>query len=169
MKPLLLWPSPYLPNLWLIELQWYLRYMKNDSCGVCVAVVGLAMVAVGHALNKLRDLLFWWWKLHFLDMQLMDLHWTSCGICPYLPNHWLILRRMIVVEHAGIKISYWVSSSKPLVDKRRFWQNGPASQHVRNEPTKHEFLVDFCFELTAWNPFSSDLPLSPKSLIDKEG
>ena len=34
------------------------------------------------------------------------------------------------------KTSYRVSSFKLLVDKRRFWQNGPASQHVRKEQTK---------------------------------
>ncbi len=100
-------------------------------------------------------------------LQLMDLHWRSCGIHPYLPNLWLIVRRMIVVEHAGIKISYWVSSSKSLVDKRRFRQNGPVSQHVRKEPTKNKFLVNFCFELTAQHLFSSDLPLPPKYLVDK--
>ncbi len=51
---------------------------------------------------------------------------------------------------------------------RRFWQNGPvSSQCVRKKPTKNKFLVDFCFELTAWNPFSSDLPLPSKTLIDK--
>jgi hypothetical protein len=55
-----------------------------------------------------------------------------------------------------------------LVDKRRFWQNGPASQHIGKEPTKKRFLVNFCFELTAWNPFSFDLPLPPKSLVDKQ-
>ena len=38
------------------------------------------------------------------------------------------------------KISYRVSSSKSLVDKRRFWQNGPASQHVRKETTKNKFV-----------------------------
>ncbi len=40
-------------------------------------------------------------------------------------------------------------SSKSLVDKRRFQQKCPASQHVSKEPTKNEFLVNFCFELTA--------------------
>jgi hypothetical protein len=55
-----------------------------------------------------------------------------------------------------------------LVDKRRFWQNGPASQHIGKKPTKNKFLVNFCFELTAWNPFSSDLPLPPESLVDKQ-
>ena len=39
------------------------------------------------------------------------------------------------------KTSYRVSSFKLLVDKRRFWQNGPASQHVRKEPTKKEFYL----------------------------
>jgi hypothetical protein len=52
-----------------------------------------------------------------------------------------------------------------LIDRSRFWQNGPASQHVRKEPAKNEFLVDFCFELTAQRLFSSDLPPSPKSLV----
>ncbi len=131
------------------------------------AVVGCAIVVVGLALNKLWDLLFWWWNFHLLDLQLMDLHQMSCGICSYLPNLWLILRRMIVVEHAGIKISYWVSSSKSLVDEKRFRQNGPASQHIREEPTKNKFLVNFCFEWTTWNPFSSDLFLSPQSLVEK--
>jgi hypothetical protein len=62
---------------------------------------------------------------------------------------------VMVVGHAVVgvtsilKISYWVSSSKSLVDNRRFWQNGPASEHVRKEPTKNKFLVNFCFELTA--------------------
>ncbi len=102
-----------------------------------------------------------------VDLQLMDLHRMSCGICPYLSNLWLIVRRMIVVEHAGIKLSYWVSSSKSLVNKRRFRQNGPVSQHIRKEATINKFLVNVCFELTAWNPFSSDLPLPPKSLVDK--
>ncbi len=98
----------------------------------------------------------------------MDLHWTSCGIHPYLPNLLLIVKTMIVVEHARIKISYWVYSSKSLVDKRRFWQNGPASQHIRKEPTKKGLLVDFCFESLAWNLFSSDPSLPPKSLVDKQ-
>ncbi len=132
------------------------------------AVVGFWIVFDGLALNKLWDLLFWWWIfLYFFDLQLMDLHWTSCGICPYLPNLWLLVRRMMDVEHAGIKISYWVSSSKSLIDKKRFWQNGPARQHFRKEPTKNGFLVNFCFDLTAWNPFSSDLPITSKSLVDK--
>ncbi len=65
------------------------------------------------------------------------------------------------------KISYWVTSSKSLVDKRRFQQKCPASQHVRKEPTKNKFLVNFCFELIAWHPFSSDLPLPPESLADE--
>jgi hypothetical protein len=39
-------------------------------------------------------------------------------------------------------------TSTSLVDRSRFWQNGLASQHVRKEPTKNEFLVNFCFELT---------------------
>jgi hypothetical protein len=74
---------------------------------------------------------------------------------------------MIVVEHARIKISYWVSLFKSLVDKSRFLQNGPASQHVRKEPTKNGFSDNLCFELTAWNPFSSDLPLPQNVLVDK--
>jgi hypothetical protein len=57
------------------------------------------------------------------------------------------------------------TSSKSLVDRGKFWQNGPASQHVRKEPTYNKFLVDFCFALTAWCLLSSDLPLSPKSLF----
>jgi hypothetical protein len=36
-----------------------------------------------------------------------------------------------------------------LVDKGRLRQNGPASQHVRKEPTINKFLVDFRFALTA--------------------
>ncbi len=60
-----------------------------------------------------------------------------------------------------------LSSIKSLVDKRRFRQKCPASQHVRKEPTKNRFLVHFLFELTAWNPFSSDLPLPPICLVDK--
>ncbi len=126
----------------------------NCSCWTCIAqVVGFAVLVV---------------RLHFLDLQLMDLHWTSCGIGPYLPNLSLIVRRMMDVDHAGIKIFYWVSSSKSLVDKRRFWQNGPASQNVRKEINKNGFLVDFCFDLTASNPFTCDLPLPPKSLVDKK-
>ncbi len=124
----------------------------NCSCSTSIEkVVGFTVLVV---------------DFHLLNLQLMDLHWISCGIRPYQQNFWLIVRRMRVVEHAGIKISYWVSSSKSLVDKRRFRQKCPASQHVRKEPTKNKFLVDFFFELTAWNPFSSDLPLPPKSLID---
>ncbi len=57
-------------------------------------------------------------------------------------------------------------SSNSVVDKGRFCQNGPASQHARKEPTKNKFLVNFCFELTAQHLFSSDLPPSPKSLVD---
>jgi hypothetical protein len=49
--------------------------------------------------------------------------------------------------------------------RSRFRQNGPASQHVRKEPAKNKFLVNFCFELTAQHLFSSDLPPSPKSLV----
>jgi len=56
-------------------------------------------------------------------------------------------------------------SSKSLVDKGRFRQNGPASQHVRKEPTKNEFLVNFCFDLTALHLFSSDMPPSSISLV----
>jgi hypothetical protein len=52
-----------------------------------------------------------------------------------------------------------------LVDRSRFWQNGPASQHVRKKPTKNKLLVDFCFELTAYCLFSSDHPPSPISLV----
>ncbi len=40
-------------------------------------------------------------------------------------------------------------SSTSLILRRRFWQNEPASPHVRKEPIKQEFLVNFCFELTA--------------------
>ncbi len=40
-------------------------------------------------------------------------------------------------------------SSTSLVLKSRFWHNEPASQHVRKEPIKQEFLVNFCFKLTA--------------------
>ncbi len=43
--------------------------------------VGFAIVAVGLALNKLWDSLFWWWNFQVWDLQLMNLHWTSCGIC----------------------------------------------------------------------------------------
>ncbi len=56
-------------------------------------------------------------------------------------------------------------SSKSLVDRSRFWQNGPASQHVWKEPANNEFLVNFCFELTAQRLFFCDLPPSPKSLV----
>ncbi len=49
-------------------------------------------------------------------------------------------------------------------DLHRFRQNGSASQHVRKEPAKNKFLVDFCFELTAQRLFSSDLP-QPTSQI----
>ncbi len=44
-------------------------------------VVGFAIVAVGLALNKLWDSFFWWLNFHFWDLQLMNLHWTSCGFC----------------------------------------------------------------------------------------
>jgi hypothetical protein len=57
------------------------------------------------------------------------------------------------------------TSSKSLVDRSRFWQNGPASQHDRKETTKNEFLVNFCFELTAQRLIFSDLSPSPKSLV----
>ncbi len=56
-------------------------------------------------------------------------------------------------------------SFKSLVDRSRIWQNGPASQHVRKEPAKNRFFVDFHLELTAQRLFSSDLPPSPKSLV----
>jgi hypothetical protein len=58
-----------------------------------------------------------------------------------------------------------IPSSKSLVDKGKFWQNGPASQHVRKEPTKNKFLVNFYVESTAQRLFSSDLPPSPISLV----
>jgi hypothetical protein len=41
------------------------------------------------------------------------------------------------------------TSYKSFIDKKRFQQNGPASQHIRKESAKNKFLVDFCFELTA--------------------
>jgi hypothetical protein len=40
-------------------------------------------------------------------------------------------------------------SSTSLVLRSRFRHNEPDSQHVRKEPIKQEFLVDFCIELTA--------------------
>ncbi len=96
---------------------------------------------------------------------------------PYLPNLWLIKQEELSAAAAAtaaaagrcrrIKISFWVTSSKSSVDKRRFRQKCPASQYVRKEPTKNKFLINFCFELTAWHTFSSDLPLPPKSLVDK--
>ncbi len=58
------------------------------------------------------------------------------------------------------------TSSKSLVDRRRFQQNGPVSQHVRKEPAKNKILVKYGFELTAWRLFSSDLPPPPKSLVN---
>ncbi len=72
---------------------------------------------------------------------------------PYLPNLWLIKQEWSSAAAAAtdaaagrgrrIKISYWVTSSKSSVDKRGFCQKCPASQHVRKEPTKNKFLVDF--------------------------
>ncbi len=56
-------------------------------------------------------------------------------------------------------------SSKSLVNKGKFRQNGPASQHARKESTKNKFSVDFCFELTVQHLFSSDLPPSPNSVV----
>ncbi len=55
--------------------------------------------------------------------------------------------------------------STSFVFRRRFRQNGQASQNVRKEPTKHKFLLNFCFELTAQCLFSSDLPPSFISLV----
>jgi hypothetical protein len=40
-------------------------------------------------------------------------------------------------------------SSTSLVLRSRFWKSEPASPHIRKEPIKQEFAVDFCFELTA--------------------
>ena len=88
---------------------------------------------------------------------------------PHLPYLWLIKLKKHSTPKSNIpNLTFLQATSyKLLVHKRRFWQNGPASQHVRKEPTKNKFLVNFCFELTAWNSFSSDLPLPPKSLVDK--
>ncbi len=129
-------------------------------------VVGFTIVTVGLALNKLWDFAVLVVEFHFLDLQLMDLHLTSCGICLYLANLWLILGWMIVVEHAGINISYWVSSSKSFVGDCEGFSRmvQPVNTSGRNQLA---FSFNFCFELTAWNPFSSNLPLPPKSLVDK--
>ncbi len=75
---------------------------------------------------------------------------------PHPPNFLLV----ILERYTPSPLKYF-----PLT-MQRFWQNGPASQHIRKEPAKNEFLVDFCFELTAQHLFSSDLPPSNKSLVD---
>ncbi len=99
----------------------------------------------------------------------MDLHWTSWGICPYLPNLWLIVsRRMMVVENAGIKISYWVLSSKSLVDKRRFQQKCPASQHIRKEPTKNDFIFQIVLNWQHKTPSSLTYPYLPNLWLIEE-
>ncbi len=149
-------PPKSLVDIWRMIV---VEHVVICKCGICNFSWWISIEQLGRFTVLVVE-------LHLLDLQLMDLHWTSCGIYPDLPNLWLRVRRMIVVEHAGIKISYWVSSSKSLVDKRRYWQNGQASQQIRNEPTKNKFLVNFCFVLTAWNLFPSDLPLPPKSLVD---
>jgi hypothetical protein len=58
--PLLL-PPPLLPPSQLWNMQGFV-------------VVGFAIVAVGLALNKLWDSLFWWLNFEFWDLQLLNLH-----------------------------------------------------------------------------------------------
>jgi hypothetical protein len=75
------------------------EHVEICSCGICNCscwtcnkqVVGFAFLVV---------------KYSFVRLAVDGLALTSCGICPYLPNHQLIVTRMRVVEHAGIKIFY---------------------------------------------------------------
>ncbi len=50
--------------------------------------------------------------------------------------------------------------SNSLADRSWFWQNGPASQHVRKDPTKNKFLVNFSLnrQHSASSPLSSPIP-----------
>ncbi len=90
------------------------EHVEICSCGICNCSWWTFIEQIGGFAVPVVE-------FNLLDLQVMDLYLMSCGICPYLPNIWLIVRRMILTEHAGIKISYWVSSSNSLVDKRRFW------------------------------------------------
>ena len=94
--------------------------------------------------------------------------------CPHPPNLWFIQgkhspsppKNSCPSRRFPASILFILPpSSKSLVDMSRFWQNGPASQHVRKEPAKNKFLVNFCFELTAQHLFSSDLLPSSISLV----
>ncbi len=84
-----------------------------------------------------------------------------------LPYLWLFTLKRILTPRNNIPHPPFLlaTSFKSLIDRSWFWQNGPARQHVRKEPAKNKFLLDFHFELTAQRLFSSDLPPPPKSLV----
>ncbi len=87
--------------------------------------------------------------------------------CPHFPYLWLFTLKNIPLPLNNIPhLPFLLAvSSKSLVDRSRFQQKKPASQHFRKEPAKNKFLVNFFFELTAQHLFSSDLPPPPKSLV----
>ncbi len=91
-------------------------------------------------------------------------HSTSSPlICHHRPNLWLFTLK----TYSHSPKQYSQPALKSLVNRSRFQQNGPASLHVRKEPAKNKFLVNFCFELTAQCLFSSDLPPPPKYVVYK--
>ncbi len=173
-----------IPNLWLIKEEWLSADAPATAAGAGYRrriKISYWVTSSGSLVDKRR-----FWQKCPASQQvrkeptknkfLVNFHFELAAWHPFssdlpLPPKSLVDKRRMKGCRCccrRIKIFYWVSSSKSLVDKRRFWQKCPASQHVRKEPTKNGFLVNFCFELTAWHPFSSDLPLHLKSLVDKK-
>jgi hypothetical protein len=76
---------------------------------------------------------------------------------------------MIVVEHAGIKISYSVSSSKSLVDYEKVLAEW-SSQSTHQEGTNYKKVVSsiFAFNQQHETPYPLTYPYLPNLWLIKE-